>query len=75
MDITVPERHELAQRCGIEEQYLYQILTKRRMPSAELCVRIERHSFGRIMRWDLRDDWRDIWPELATRADAPKEAA
>jgi len=41
----------------------------------ERCVAIERATDGRVMRWDLRpDDWRDIWPELAERADAPAAA-
>lgn len=38
----------------------------------ERCVAIERATDGKVMRWDLRpDDWRDIWPELAERPDAP----
>lgn len=38
----------------------------------ERCVAIERATGGTVMRWDLRpNDWRDIWPELAERADAP----
>ncbi len=72
MDITVSERRTLASRCDIEEQYLYQILTGRRTASPELCVKLERESFGRVMRWHLRSDWREIWPELAERQDAPK---
>lgn len=72
MNITISERRTLATRCEIEEQYLYQILTGRRIPSPDLCVKLERESFGRLMRWHLRPDWRDIWPELAERQDAPK---
>lgn len=38
----------------------------------ERCVQIERATGGAVMRWDLRPtDWRDIWPELADRTDAP----
>lgn len=41
----------------------------------ERCVAIERATAGRVMRWDLRPhDWRDIWPELAERPDAPAAA-
>jgi DNA-binding transcriptional regulator YdaS (Cro superfamily) len=41
----------------------------------ERCVAIERATHGAVMRWDLRpNDWRDIWPELAERPDAPKPA-
>ena len=31
----------------------------------EKCVPIERLCPGVVGRKDLRDDWRDIWPELA----------
>ena len=75
MDITVNDRREIAARCEIEEQYLYQILSRRRTCSPELCVRIERESKGAVMRRDLRpDDWHLIWPELIERPDAPKES-
>jgi DNA-binding transcriptional regulator YdaS (Cro superfamily) len=76
MDISAHERKALATKLGINEQYLYQALTGRRVPSAELCADIERATQGDVMRWDLRpDDWRGIWPELAERADAPKEVS
>ena len=40
------------------------------------CAAIEQATGGKVMRWDLRpDDWRNIWPELAQRADAPAQAA
>lgn len=32
----------------------------------EKCVPIERLCPGVVERRDLREDWRDIWPELAT---------
>lgn len=34
----------------------------------ERCIAIERASNGAITRRDLRDDWREIWPELEERA-------
>lgn len=30
----------------------------------ERCLPIERATGGAVTRRDLRDDWRDIWPEL-----------
>jgi DNA-binding transcriptional regulator YdaS (Cro superfamily) len=66
MNITPQERSVLAQKCRINDAYLYQILTRRREASPELCVLIERESDNRITRKELRPaDWARIWPELA----------
>ena len=72
MNMTPNDRQALAERCGINEAYLYQVLSGRREPSPELCVTIERESFGAIKRWDLRSgDWHRIWPELVRFKGAP----
>ena len=72
ISISAPERLRIAEAVGMHEQYLYQCLTGRRPVPIERCVAIERATEGRVMRWDLRPaDWRDIWPELAERPDAP----
>ena len=66
MTIKPNERQVLAQRCGIQDAYLYQILSGRREASAELCVLIERESGREITRQQLRpNDWARIWPDLA----------
>jgi len=66
MNIPPQERAVLAQKCRINDAYLYQILTRRREASPELCVLIERESASRITRKELRPaDWARIWPELA----------
>lgn len=75
MNISVTERKRLAAACGIAEQYLYQVLTGRRECGPEIAVRIEKATYGAVMRWDLRpNDWHLIWPELATSPKAPKRA-
>nr|WP_315471732.1 YdaS family helix-turn-helix protein [uncultured Rhodoferax sp.] len=57
-----------ATKCGVAEQYLYQVLTGRKVASPELCVSIERATSGQVTRQELRpDDWQAIWPELAKR--------
>lgn len=72
MKITPVERAALAKACEVGNPYLYQVLSGRRLASPELCVLIERKSECRVMRWDLRPlDWHRIWPELASRSDAP----
>ena len=58
-------REAFARSCdttlGHMRNCLY-IKGKQLAPAA--CVLVERHSGFRVRRWDLRDDWRDIWPEL-----------
>ncbi len=65
----------LAGAVGIATAFLYQIAHGKRSASAALARSIEEATGGAVMRWDLRPDWRAIWPELAQRADAPKHAA
>jgi DNA-binding transcriptional regulator YdaS (Cro superfamily) len=36
------------------------------------CLPIERATRGEVMRWDLRDDWHELWPSLKRRKDAPR---
>lgn len=63
--ITPDERRELAEKVGINEQYLYQCLTGRREMSASEAVRVEQETGGRLHRKMLcQDSWGAIWPEL-----------
>ena len=68
-EITPSARLEIAEQCGVAEQYLYQVFTRRKIPSAELCVLIERVTGGKVTRQELRpDDYWLIWPDLPTPA-------
>ena len=59
------ERRELAEKVGINEQYLYQCLTGRREMSASEAVRVEQETGGRLNRKMVcTASWADIWPEL-----------
>ena len=63
--ITPDERRQLAEKVGINEQYLYQCLTGRREMSASEAVRVEQETNGRLNRKMLcQDSWNAIWPEL-----------
>ena len=63
--ITPDERRQLAEKVGINEQYLYQCLTGRREMSASEAVRAEMVSDGRLTRKMLcQGTWQSIWPEL-----------
>jgi len=67
--ITPDERRQLAEKVGINEQYLYQCLTGRREMSASEAVRVEMESEGRLNRKMLcQESWKGIWPELVEQA-------
>lgn len=76
MDITPQERASLAAQVKVNEQYLYQCLTRRRQMDAAEARRIESESGGRLRRWHLRfKDWHEIWPELLNDPEAPTPEA
>jgi DNA-binding transcriptional regulator YdaS (Cro superfamily) len=63
--ITPDERRQLAEKVGINEQYLYQCLTGRREMSASEAVRVEQETGGRLGRKMVcQGTWQSIWPEL-----------
>ena len=71
MNTQIPpdERRQLAEKVGINEQYLYQCLTGRRDMSASEAVRVEMASDGRLTRQMLcQESWQSIWPELVEQA-------
>lgn len=60
---------DFASKLGISSVYLSQLASRQdgREPSAELCVLIERESGGKVTRPELRTNWKEIWPELASK--------
>lgn len=72
MELPSPaERQSIAEKAGLNAQYLYQCLTQRRDLQAAEAVALERTSEGRIRRWHVRRDWHLIWPELIGTEGAP----
>jgi DNA-binding transcriptional regulator YdaS (Cro superfamily) len=65
-EFTTTQRLDIASKCGIGTDYLYQVLTGRKVPSAEIALAIERATYALVTRKELRPDdcWR-IWPDLA----------
>lgn len=64
---------EFAEKSGISPVYLSQLAAEQddRVPSAELCVVIERESNFKVSRQELRPkNWHLIWPELTGKAAA-----
>lgn len=62
---TPKQRVQMAERLNTNAQYLYQILTSRRIASTVLAKKINT-AFPACSLIDLRPtDWAGIWPELA----------
>jgi DNA-binding transcriptional regulator YdaS (Cro superfamily) len=59
------ERAAFAKRCSTSEGYLRKARSSGQKLRWELCLRIEQESNGAVTRKDLRDDWAEVWPELA----------
>lgn len=70
--LTAAERIDAAKALGMNQQYLYQCLTGRRMMDPKQAVRVEQYFGGRVRRWHLRpQDWHEVWPELVASEGAP----
>lgn len=56
---------DLAQKIGVSQSFLSQMIGGIRTISPENAVSIEQATNGEVTRKDLRpDDWDRIWPEL-----------
>ncbi|AOY90530.1 hypothetical protein BKK79_00820 [Cupriavidus sp. USMAA2-4] len=60
-------RADFVSRCGTSENYMRKARSTGQQFRCELCVAIERASSGAVTRRDLREDWADVWPELAAQ--------
>ena len=65
------ERAAFAASCETTPGHMRNAAYGTRSLSPETCVLAERASKGQLMRWDLRSDWRRIWPELIGAPCAP----
>lgn len=72
-EITPSDRRRLADKAGINEQYLYQCLTGRRdMGAVEARRCVDEHWAGEIAIWDVcQKTWHLIWPDLIGTEGAP----
>lgn len=73
IQMSAAERLRLAKELGLNEQYLYQCFTGRRLIPADRCHSIERASRGAVTVEALRSDIRWLrvpdpqWPHPAGR--------
>lgn len=62
----------LAKQLGKSKTYITKLAHSQITIHPKRCVEIERITHKEVMRWDLRSDWREIWPELEAHPGAPK---
>lgn len=67
--LSADDRDAFARLCGTTRGHLQNVMYGKTCAPA-LAVAIELHSSGAVTRRELRDDWRDIWPELDEKARA-----
>jgi DNA-binding transcriptional regulator YdaS (Cro superfamily) len=66
--ITSDRRRQLAEKHGVNEQYLYQCLTGRRDLNPAEAMRLELESKGELTRQSLcQKTYASIWPNLKPR--------
>lgn len=66
---------QLAAAIGVGQSAISNLVARGGAPSPANCVSIERATKGAVTRQMLRpDDWKAIWPELATRKAKKAEA-
>lgn len=58
------DQHRLAKAIGATDVDVHYWKTGKASIPVHRCVAIEKATGGKVTRKDLRDDWRDIWPEL-----------
>lgn len=63
MNLTVAERRAIATALKLNEQYVYQCLTRRRTTPTDWCPGMERASGGKLTCEQLRPDV--VWTRLA----------
>lgn len=59
-------QQEFARQVGVTQGMVYQWVRDKNPVSPAKCVLIERVTCGQVSRKDLRADWMEIWPELAS---------
>lgn len=61
----------LARALRISYPTLWQWAYTDKEPDPRNAVRLELLTERAVMRWDVREDWHEIWPELIGRPGAP----
>jgi DNA-binding transcriptional regulator YdaS (Cro superfamily) len=67
--MPLEQREAFAHSCGTSAGHLRNVSYGKSCAPA-LATAIEINSDGAVTRKELRDDWRQIWPELAKKARA-----
>ncbi len=60
------ERQAFAKRCKTSARHLENVAYGYKALAIKTCVKVEIESGRTVTRKQLRKDWLEIWPELAT---------
>lgn len=66
--LSLQEQIAFALACKTTIGSLRTAISKKTLLGEKLCVRIEKHSNGKVTRKMLRKDWKECWPELIKAA-------
>lgn len=73
MSLKERQRIDFAESVGTTRSYIIKCFSRKIELNPKVCAAIERESAGQVMRWDLRSDWKELWPELKYHPQAPKD--
>lgn len=66
-NMTGEEREAFAVKCGTTRGHIQNVMYGYKPCATDLAVAIERESKKAVMRWELRADWANHWPELVAK--------
>ena len=70
-NLSADEQASFAKNCKTSIGFLRKALSAGQRLNAATCVLIWKNSDGLVSRQSLREDWADIWPELADADRSP----
>lgn len=63
------QKVEFKRKLGVARAQLWLLRNGKDSIGPKMAVRIEAASGGAVTRQMMREDWREIWPELVSQAD------
>lgn len=64
--LSATDRKSFAVRCGTSLGFIRKSIYQGKLLNPKVCVAVENESSRQVTRKMLREDWIEIWPELAT---------
>lgn len=58
------EAARISREIKVPASHISEYVRGERKVPARKAIALERATFGRVHRCDVRDDWRDLWPDF-----------